>query len=165
MRDWASRLSNRVQLTTDGNKSYLNAVDTAFGSSIDYAMLNKTYESPAGAENERRYSLAVCTGIEIEVVQGEPDMAKVSTSYVERQNLSMRMGMRRFTRPTNAFSKKVENLAHSVSLHYIFDNFARPHAPLTKNNGGKEDRAGDGCRCRQPRVDAETPCGKTATNA
>jgi hypothetical protein len=136
MRGLASRLSNRVQLTTDGNKSYLNAVDTAFGSSIDHAMLHKIYESPEGAENERRYSPAVCIGIE--VVQGESDMDKVSTSYVERQNLSMRMGMRRFTRLTNAFSKKVDNLAHAVWLHYMFYNFARPHATLTKNNGGKK---------------------------
>ena len=136
MRDLASRLRNRVQLTTDGHRAYLIAVESAFGAHIDYAMLHKIYDAPMGKGDERRYSPAVCTGIELRVVQGHPNLAKASTSYVERQNLSMRMGMRRFTRLTNAFSKKVENLAHAVSLHYMYYNFARPHATLTKATGG-----------------------------
>ena len=136
MRDVASRLANRVQLTTDGLKSYLSAVESAFGADIDYAMLHKIYAGPEGQGNERRYSPAVCTGIEIKSVMGNPDMTKASTSYVERQNLTMRMGMRRFTRLTNGFSKKVENLAHAVSLHYMHYNFARPHKTLTKARNG-----------------------------
>ena len=136
MRDLASRLHNRVQLTTDGHRAYLTAVESAFGAGIDYAMLHKIYAAPEGAGDERRYSPAECTGIELRVVQGKPNLAKASTSYVERQNLSMRMGMRRFTRLTNAFSKKVENLAHAVSLHYMYYNFARPQVTLTKDNGG-----------------------------
>lgn len=138
MRDLASRLANRVQLTTDGLRLYVNAVETAFAGDIDYAMLHKIYDSPGGVDNERRYSPAVCTGIDVRKVNGFPDLSKASTSYVERQNLSMRMGMRRFTRLTNGFSKKVENLAHAVSLHYMNYNFARPHATLTKNAGGRQ---------------------------
>jgi IS1 family transposase len=136
MRDLASRLANRVQLTTDGHRAYLDAVEAAFGADIDYAMLHKIYDAPGGVDNERRYSPAVCTGIEVRVVQGHPRLAKASTSYVERQNLSMRMGMRRFTRLTNAFSKKIENLSHAVSLHYMNYNFARPHGTLTEDAGG-----------------------------
>jgi IS1 family transposase len=132
MRDLASRLTQRVQLTTDGLKSYLSAVETAFGADIDYAMLHKIYAGAEGQGNERRYSPAVCTGIDIKPVTGDPDLTKASTSYVERQNLTMRMGMRRFTRLTNGFSKKVENLAFAVSLHYMHYNFARPHTTLTK---------------------------------
>jgi len=132
MRDLASRLANRVQLTTDGHKPYLRAVETAFGADIDYAMLHKIYGAATGKGDERRYSPAVCTGIDIRLVTGKPDLAKASTSYVERQNLTMRMGMRRFTRLSNGFSKKVENLAHAVSLHYMHYNFARPHKTLTK---------------------------------
>ena len=138
MRDLASRLRNRVQLTTDGHRAYLHAVESAFGADIDYAMLHKIYAGPAAAEDQCRYSPATCLGVDIRVVQGQPDTRKASTSYVERQNLSMRMGMRRFTRLTNGFSKKVENLAHAVSLHYMYYNFARPHATLTKNNEGRK---------------------------
>jgi IS1 family transposase len=137
MRDLASRLANRVQLTTDGLRLYVNAVETAFAGDVDYAMLHKIYDSPVGAENERRYSPAVCTGIDVRRVNGTLDLSKASTSYVERQNLTMRMGMRRFTRLTNAFSKKVENLTHAVSLHYMNHNFARPHITLTKDAGGR----------------------------
>ncbi|KZS68257.1 transposase [Mycobacterium ostraviense] len=136
MRDLASRLASRIQLTTDGLRLYVNAVETAFAGDIDYAVLHKLYDAPGGADNERHYSPAVCTGIEIRKVNGDPDMDKASTSYVERQNLTMRMGMRRFTRLTNGFSKKVENLAHAVSQHYMNYNFARPHATLTKDAGG-----------------------------
>jgi IS1 family transposase len=131
MSDLASRLENRVQLTTDGHHSYIKAVDAAFGDEIDYAMLYKHYgQDPR--EDERRYSPAVCTGIDIRPMTGNPDPEKISTSYVERQNLTMRMGMRRFTRLTNGFSKKVENLAHAVALHYMHYNFARPHKTLSK---------------------------------
>jgi len=131
MSDLAERLSNRVQLTTDGHQPYLKAVDAAFGDEIDYAMLHKLYgQDPK--DDERRYSPAVCTGIDVRPMTGDPDPAKISTSYVERQNFTMRMGMRRFTRLTNGFSKKVENLAHAVSLHYMHYNFARPHKTLSK---------------------------------
>ncbi len=129
MADLAGRLSNRVQLTTDGHRPYLHAVDAAFGAEIDYAMLHKLYgQDPR--EDERRYSPAVCTGIDIRPIAGRPDPERISTSYVERQNLTMRMGMRRFTRLTNAFSKKAENHAAAVSLHFMHYNFARPHKSL-----------------------------------
>jgi IS1 family transposase/lambda repressor-like predicted transcriptional regulator len=130
MSDLASRLSNRVQLTTDGHQPYIKAVDAAFGDEIDYAMLHKLYGRDP-REDERRYSPAVCTGIDIRPMTGNPDPDRISTSYVERQNLTMRMGMRRFTRLTNGFSKKVENLAHAVALHYMHYNFARPHKTLS----------------------------------
>jgi hypothetical protein len=109
-------------------------------------VLHKLYDAPAGIDNERRYSPAVCTGIEVRVVQGHPRLALASTSYVERQNLTMRMGMRRFTRLSNAVSKKVENLTHAVSLHYMNYNFARPHATLTKDAGARPDHPRDGRR-------------------
>lgn len=129
--DLESRLANPVQLTTDGHRPYLTVVEPLFGADgIDFAMLHKIYGQPEGAEHERRYSPAVCTGIDKRVVLGEPDEARVSTSYVERQNLTMRMGVRRFTRLTDGFSKKVENLAHAVSLHYMHYNFGRPHQSL-----------------------------------
>lgn len=99
-------------------------------------MLHKIYGAATGAGDERRYSPAVCTGIDKRVIVSDPVDAKISTSYVERQNLTMRMGVRRFTRLTHGFSKKVENLAHAVSLHYFHYNFARPHTTLTKAAGG-----------------------------
>ena len=123
MTNLASRLSNRVQLTTDGHKAYLSAVDAAFARDIDYAMLVKIYGAPQ--EKEVRYSPAVCLGIEKNVIRGRPDPAFISTSYVERQNLTMRMSMRRFTRLTNAHSKKLANHKHAVALHFMHYNFAR----------------------------------------
>lgn len=126
--DLAARLKNRIQLTTDGHRVYLNAVDDAFGMDIDYAMLVKVYGNDP--EGEKRYSPAQCIGADKVVISGRPDAKKISTSYVERQNLTMRMSMRRFTRLTNAFSKKVENLAHAVALHFMYYNFCRIHQTL-----------------------------------
>ena len=128
MEDVASRLATRVQLTTDGHKAYLDAVEGAFGMDVDFAQLVKLYgEAPEG---QRRYSPAQCIGCRRQAVTGNPDPAHVSTSYVERQNLTMRMSMRRFTRLTNAFSKKVENLEAAVALHFMFYNFGRVHQSL-----------------------------------
>ena len=126
-----SRLANRVQLTTDGHKTYLEAVEGAFGADVDYAMLIKVYgQSPT--EGQRRYSPPECIATNKQVIQGDPDKAHVSTSYVERQNLTMRMSMRRFIRLSNGFSKKVENHMHAISLHFMNYNFARPHKTLSK---------------------------------
>ncbi|MFL5240939.1 MAG: IS1 family transposase [Gemmataceae bacterium] len=126
--DLAGRLSYRPQLTTDGHKMYLQAVEAGFAGQIDYAMLVKIYgPEPAG---EARYSPPKCNGAEKHKITGNPDPDNISTSYVERQNLTMRMGMRRFTRLTNAFSKKVENLEYAVALHFMHYNFARIHQTL-----------------------------------
>lgn len=131
MYDLESRLKTRhIQLTTDGYKVYLDAVGAAFGRHVDYAMLVKIYGTPRGKENERRYSPAVCNGTITGTVSGNPDKAHVSTSFVERQNLTMRMSMRRFTRLTNAFSKKIENHVHAISLHFMYYNFGRIHKSL-----------------------------------
>jgi IS1 family transposase len=127
--DLASRLANRVQITTDGHKAYLQAIEGAFNGNVDYSMLLKTYGLDP-QESERRYSPSVCTGCTPEWVCGQPDEKHVSTSYVERQNLTMRMKMRRFTRLTNAFSKKIDNLAHAVALHFMHYNFGRIHQTL-----------------------------------
>jgi len=129
MSDLQGRLATRIQLTTDGHRAYLEAVESTFGMGIDYAMLVKIYgEDPN--DKEHRYSPAVCIGTECNVVSGNPDPDHISTSYVQRQNLSMRMGMRRFTRLTNAFSKKVENHVHALSIYFMHYNFVRIHQTL-----------------------------------
>src|SRR6266446_201486 len=129
MHDLAERLAHRVQLTTDGHRVYVDAVESAFGSEIDYAMLVKLYGSDR-EESEARYSPAECIGCRAIPISGNPKVKHISTSFVERQNLTMRMNMRRFTRLTNAFSKKVENHAAAVALHYIYYNFCRVHQTL-----------------------------------
>jgi IS1 family transposase len=127
--DLSERLASRVQLTSDGHRAYLNAVEDAFGANIDFAQLIKIYgNAPEGGEV--RYSPAQCMGARKAVISGQPDYKHISTSFAERQNLSMRMGMRRFTRLTNGFSKKLENLEHNVALYFTHYNFARIHQTL-----------------------------------
>jgi IS1 family transposase len=127
--DLKDRLASRVQLTTDGHKAYLHAVEDVFGTDIDFAMLQKIYgAAPEGPQV--RYSPAICMGARKAVITGDPDHDHISTSYVERQNLTMRMSMRRFTRLTNGFSKKIENHEHAVAIHYMYYNFARIHSSL-----------------------------------
>jgi len=133
LRDLASRLSGRVQLTSDGHNAYLTAVEGAFGwNGVDFAMVVKLFGP--GLETDRGYSPPTCTGMKKIWVMGKPVEKDISTSFVERQNLTMRMQMRRFTRLTNAFSKKVENHAHAVALHFLHYNFCRPHHQKAANS-------------------------------
>lgn len=129
MQDVAARIRGRVQLTTDGHKPYLEAVEGAFGLDVDFATLHKIYGA-VPEEYQRRYSPARCIGSDMKTVIGNPDPDHASTSFVERQNLTMRMSMRRFTRPTSAFSKKVDNHTYAVALHFLHYNFARIHKTL-----------------------------------
>ena len=135
MQDLAGRLANRVQITTDGLKAYISAVEDAFGGEVDFAQLQKIYG--AAPEGERRYSPAECLGAEKRCITGNPNPHHVSTSYVERQNLTMRMSMRRFTRLTNGHSKKVENHAAAIAVHFAYYNFCRVHMSLGKGPDGK----------------------------
>jgi IS1 family transposase len=132
MQDLAHRIDSRIQLTTDGLRAYLVAVQGAFGLDVDFATLHKMYGIPAAGEGEgeRRYTPPVCIGCKAQTVSGNPDPEHVSTSYIERQNLSMRMGMRRFTRLTNGFSKKIENHAYAIAVFYMHYNFCRIHKTL-----------------------------------
>lgn len=132
MQDVAARLSNRVQMTTDGHKAYLMAVNNAFDNDIDFAQLVKMYGGSEGTNaQERKYNPAVCTGCKKTKISGEPNPKFVSTSYVERQNLTMRMHMRRFTRLTNAFSKKIQNHTYAIALHFVYYNFCKIHTSLS----------------------------------
>ena len=126
-----ARLANRVQLTTDGHKAYPEAVEGAFAGDVDYAQIVKPYGGETGSKgHEKKYSSAECTGIKKRRVESNPDMGDVSMSFVERQNLTMRMGMRRFTRLTNAFSRKLENHIHMLNLYFAHYNFVRIHKSL-----------------------------------
>jgi len=129
MLDLKDRLRDRIQLTTDGHGAYPNAVGLAFRHNIDFAQFIKQYAADPRT-GQARYSPPVCTGARVRVDRGNPDPAKISTSYVERQNLTMRMGMRRFTRLTNGFSKKLDNHMAAIALHFLHYNFARPHTSL-----------------------------------
>jgi IS1 family transposase len=132
MYDVADRLVNRVQLTTDGHKAYLIAVDRAFDNDIDFAQLVKMYGGSEGTnDQEKKYSPAECTGTKKMKITGNPNPKFISTSYVERQNLTMRMHMRRFTRLTNAFSKKIENHCYAIALHFVYYNFCKIHNSLS----------------------------------
>lgn len=130
MEDIAARVANRIQLTSDGQRFYFRAVQDAFGNAIDYAMLEKYYGPPGEIKGQRTYSPPVCIGTRTMPMIGDPDPYHISTSYVERQNLTMRMSMRRFTRLTNAFSKKWENLEYACALHFMHYNFCRIHQSL-----------------------------------
>ncbi len=162
MDDLRSRLANQVQLTSDGHKAYLQAVEGAFGADVDYAMWFKMYgASPESAKG--RYSPAECIGARKQWIEGDPDAKHVSTSYAERHNLTIRMHMRRFTRLTNAFSKKVENHAYAVALHMMYYNFVRIHSTLRMTPAmaaGVSDRLWEIGDIVKLIEDAETKLGK-----
>jgi IS1 family transposase len=128
MEDVASRIASRVQITTDGHRAYVDAIEGVFGMDCDYAMLIKLYGSASNVDT--RYSPGECIGVEKKIWTGNPDPRHISTSFVERQNLTMRMSMRRFTRLTNAFSKKIENHEAAIALHFMYYNFCRVHKTL-----------------------------------
>lgn len=128
--DLASRITNRIQLSADGLRLYINAVERAFGADIDYAVIHKVYASAPAQEGERMYSPAKIRSTEIREIQGNPDRKYISTSFVERQNLTMRMGMRRFPRLTNGFSKKLSNHMAAIAIHFAYYNLCRPHQSL-----------------------------------
>lgn len=129
--DLRGRLGNRVQITSDGHKPYIQAVESAFGDDVDFAMLQKIYAAPSRSpESHRRYSPSPCVGAKRQAIIGKPDMSKVSTSHAERMNLNIRMGLRRFTRLTNAFSKKMENHCHALAIYFMHYNFCRIHQTL-----------------------------------
>lgn len=131
IKDVAYRMKDRIQLTTDGFKTYIDAVKNVFSDNVDYAMLRKIYgNTDIERDFEKRYSPADCTGAEIKIITGNPDPEHISTSYIERQNLTMRMSMRRFTRLTNGFSKKIENHCYAIALHFVYYNFCRIHKTL-----------------------------------
>lgn len=130
MEDCARRVKGHLQLTTDGHKPYLEAVENAFGGGIDYATLQKIYGASEETVTAKRYSPAKCIGCDMKVVSGNPDPQHISTSYIERQNLTIRMSMRRFTRLTNGFSKKLDNHAYAIALHFQYCNFVRIHQTL-----------------------------------
>jgi IS1 family transposase len=131
MRDVKWRIATeRIQITTDGFRGYIGAVGATYGTNVDFATLVKLYGLPSGSGAERRYSPSECVGVQKQTISGAPNPRHISTSFVERQNLTMRMGMRRFTRLTNGFSKKAENLAHAVALHFMHYNFCRVHQTL-----------------------------------
>jgi IS1 family transposase len=129
MEDLASRVATRIQITTDGHRAYAEAVEGAFGMDVDYAMLIKLYGAPSD-HPDTRYSPAACIGTRTGILSGNPDQQHISTSYVERMNLNLRMGLRRFTRLTNAFSKKFENHCHAVAIYFAYYNFCRVHQTL-----------------------------------
>jgi len=129
MKDLASRVSSRIQITTDGHRAYAEAVEGAFGMDVDYAMLIKLYGAPSDRP-DTRYSPAACIGTRTGILSGNPDQQHISTSYVERMNLNLRMGLRRFTRLTNAFSKKFENHCHAAAIYFAYYNFCRVHQTL-----------------------------------